>query len=251
LGQFPDEVRERVVLLFEEPETYLHPHLTRKLRSVLERLATTGWTVVTATHAPEMISFASPQHVVRLWRNGDAIVKGELRTTDAGSHAKFQERVDERGGHEMLFSQRVILCEGKDDVFAIRIYLTKFTNLDLDGRSISIINTGDVGALPTYAEMAAKLGILWCAITDEDKLKDGTIKKPTQTTRAKLDMMKTPKDLSIFWKIDLENCLGKSVGKATPEWVAAEIEPKTPAALNRDHPDYAAVGDAVVKWLTV
>ena len=39
LTQFPEQVRERVVLLFEEPETYLHPHLSRKLRGVLERLA--------------------------------------------------------------------------------------------------------------------------------------------------------------------------------------------------------------------
>src|SRR3990172_5355670 len=50
LSQYPDQIRERVVLLFEEPETYLHPHLVRKLRSVLEQLAGNGWTVVTATH---------------------------------------------------------------------------------------------------------------------------------------------------------------------------------------------------------
>ncbi len=39
LSQYEEEVRERTLLLFEEPETYLHPHLRRKMRDVLERLA--------------------------------------------------------------------------------------------------------------------------------------------------------------------------------------------------------------------
>ena len=69
-------MRERVVLLFEEPETHLHPHLRRKLRDVLERLAKNSWTVITATHSPEFISFAQSQKIVRLWRTGDDVHKG-------------------------------------------------------------------------------------------------------------------------------------------------------------------------------
>lgn len=248
LTQFSDEVRERVVLLFEEPETYLHPHLTRKLRGVLERLATNGWTVLTATHAPEMISFASPQVVVRLWRKPDGVGKGELRTTEAGNHTKFQERLDERGGHEMLFAQRVILCEGKDDVFAVRLYLEKL-GIDLEGRSVSIINAGDVGAVPAYAEMAKKLGIPWCAITDEDKDGDGTVKKNTEISRRKLDEIKTPGDRSLVWKGDLEACLGKKNGKADPEWTARELDARTADELKRSYPDYDSVVQEVVDWL--
>jgi energy-coupling factor transporter ATP-binding protein EcfA2 len=248
LTQFPDQVRERVVLLFEEPETYLHPHLTRKLRGVRERLAASGWTVLTATHAPEMISFASPQVVVRLWRKPDGVGKGELRTTEAGSHAKFQERLDERGGHEMLFAQRALLCEGKDDVFAIRLYLEKL-KIDLDGRSVSIINAGDVGAIPAYAEMAKKLGIPWCAITDEDKEGDGSIKKNTEISRRKLDEIKTPGDRSLVWKGDLEACLGKKNGKADPEWIARELDARSANELQRNYPDYDSVVQEVVAWL--
>lgn len=248
LTQFPDQVRERGVLLFEEPETYLHPHLIRKLRGVFERLAANGWTILTATHAPEMISFASPQVVVRLWRKQEGVGKGVLCTTDAGSHATFQERLDERGGHEMLFAQKAVLCEGKDDVFAVRLYLEK-AGTDLDSRSISIIRTGDVGAIPTYAEMAKKLAIPWCAITDEDPELDGSIKKMTETARQKLDDIKTLSDHSLIWKIDLEACLGKRNGKADPEWIAREIEPKSLAQIEGSYPDFVAVGQAVKEWL--
>jgi predicted ATPase len=249
LTQFPDQVRERVVLLFEEPETYLHPHLTRKLRGVLERLAANGWTVLTATHAPEMISFASPQVVVRLWRKPDGVGKGELRTTEAGSHAKFQERLDERGGHEMLFAQRAVLCEGKDDVFAIRLYLEKL-KIDLDGRSVSIINAGDVGAIPACAEMAKKLGVPWCAVTDEDKEPDGSIKRNTEISRQKLAALGTPSDRSLVWNGDLEACLGKKSGKADPEWIAREFDERSANELQRNYPDYASVVQEVVAWLS-
>lgn len=248
LSQFPDQVRERVVLLFEEPETYLHPHLTRKLRGVLERLAANGWIVLTATHAPEMISFASPQVVVRLWRKPDGVGKGELRTTEAGSHAKFQERLDERGGHEMLFAQRAVLCEGKDDVFALRLYLEKL-GIDLDGRSVSIINAGDVGAIPAYAKMARELGIPWCAITDEDKEPDGGIKRNTEIARQKLKALMTPADRCLVWKGDLEACLGKESGKADPEWIANAFGARSLNDLQMNCPDYVSVVQDVVTWL--
>ena len=41
----------------------------------------------------------------------------------------------------MLFANRVILCEGKADYFALRLYLQK-AGVDLDGRSISIVAVG-------------------------------------------------------------------------------------------------------------
>lgn len=148
----------------------------------------------------------------------------------------------------MLFAQRAILCEGKDDVFAIRMYLEK-RDVDLDGRSVSIINAGDVGTVPVYAEMAKKLAIPWCAVTDEDSAPDGSIKKTTRIAREKLDGLKTPNDRSLVWKTNLETCLGKTEGKANPVWVAKEIEPKSIERIESAHPDYASVGLAVVEWL--
>src|SRR5690606_38270648 len=57
-----------VVLLCEEPEVYLHPHLRRKLRDVLERLSARDWLIIAATHATDFISFNRTQQIVRLWR---------------------------------------------------------------------------------------------------------------------------------------------------------------------------------------
>jgi len=67
---------------------------------------------MTATHGPEFISFSRPQLVVKLWRKGDDVAKGVFDTSTATAAVKFQEKLDERGNREMLFAQRVVLCEG-------------------------------------------------------------------------------------------------------------------------------------------
>ena len=248
LSQLPGQTKDRVVLLFEEPETNLHPHLARKLRGVLGGLANNGWIVMTSTHSPDLISFSVPQSVIRLWRKSDGVGKGELLTSTAGPEAKFQERLDERGGHEMLFARRVVLVEGKDDAFAIRLFLEK-ADLDLDGSSISIVRTGDVGTLPTYAELASKLHIPWFAITDEDPLPDGAIKKNTADARQKLAGLNDQSSESETWKTTLEACLGKKEGKARPDWIAEQLGEKTSDQIRTEHPDYASVCDSVITWL--
>lgn len=250
LSQYPDEIsRQRVALLFEEPESYLHPHLSRKLRSVLDRLAEAGWLVVFTTHSPDFISFNSKQTIAKLARNGDEASVSALSVESIDSAAKFQERLDERGGHEMIFAQRLVLCEGKDDAFALRTYLTKHCDLDLDGQSVSIIRTGDVSQLPVYASMASNLNIPWCAVSDEDALPDGSIKPNTKTAREKLSKLTSDKDCQVFWKGDLEVCLGLTAGKAEPKWQAEHVEPLGHSALKAKHPNFSAVGDKVRKWI--
>jgi hypothetical protein len=106
LSFYPSEVRDWIVLLIEEPETHLHPHLRRKFRSVLHRLAALGWTVVTTSHSPEFVSFSEAQQIVRLARSNEAVIPGVLLTSHAAEEAKFQEKVDQYGNHELLLASR-------------------------------------------------------------------------------------------------------------------------------------------------
>ena len=248
LSQYPDETAANVVLLFEEPESFLHPHLIRKLRGVLDGLAEAGWTVVATTHSPNLVSFAGGQSVIRLTRCGESVLARELRASEVEGAARFQERLDERGAHEMLFAQKAVLCEGQDDVFAVRSYLERRRRLDLDGRSISIIRAGDVNQLPSFATMASKLGIAWCALSDEDRLPDGTVNPATARARDRLTAIQSAADTQHQWVVNLEACLGKTQGKAEPEWQASNIEAKSDAALGHDHPDYVRTCEAIIAW---
>lgn len=249
LRQYPDELRDAVVLLYEEPETYLHPHLSRKLRAVLDSLAALGWTIVCSTHAPEFVSFHSNQSTVRLQRDGEDVKCCVLRATAVPEAAKFQELLDERGNHELLFANRVVLCEGKDDVLALRHYLHK-ADADLDGRSVSVVDLGGAMTLPIYARMAADLGILWCGLTDEDILPDGTVKTNTAIARQLLGEIASDADLIPVWKGSLESSLGLPEGqKATPAWQAANLLGLSRGEIDSAFPDFAATCLEVLNWL--
>jgi energy-coupling factor transporter ATP-binding protein EcfA2 len=250
LSQYPEELRSRVVLAFEEPETYLHPHLIRKLRGVLQRLAEGGWTVLATTHSPHMVSFSTPQTVVRIARVAGDVRLRALQAAEVGGAAKFQERLDERGAHEMLFAQRVVLCEGQDDTFALRNFLTEHAkDLDLDGSSVSITRCGDVRQLPAFARMASNLGIPWCALHDEDRLEDGTLNPTTEAVRSELMGLRSDVDAVYEWPRNLEACWGFTQGKASPTRQAEKFEGKTRDELNQAAPSLVETCERIAGWL--
>jgi putative ATP-dependent endonuclease of the OLD family len=251
LSQYPTEVSSHVVLLLEEPESFLHSHLCRKLRKVLDRLATSGWTVIFTTHSSNLVSFAGEQTIVRLTRNGQLVNARQLDTRAVADGPKFQERMDERGTHEMLFAQRAILCEGIDDVFAVRTYLENRKKIDLDAGSVSVIRTGDVGQLPNFATVASSLGIPWCAVSDQDLDATGRIKPNTQSVRDTLAKIQGSMNKQVQWPVDLEACLGKAQGKARPDWQAKEIEPKSASDLFDDCSGYVTTCEEIANWLAL
>ena len=248
LRSFPEDMKDRVVVLFEEPETYLHPHLRRKLRVVLEQLASQGWVVVVATHSPEFVCFGSRQQVTRLWRTGELLSHGSISSSLVSNSARFQERLDEHGNHELLFSSKAVIVEGKDDFFAVRCCLAKLS-VDLDARGVTILGVGGVENIPEYAKMASRLEVPWCAITDEDKQPDGTIRPKTCEVRAALEQRKTDRDLSKQWPVDLERCLGISTGKATPQWQATNLDPLTLEDAESSFPELLRTCREVKHWI--
>ncbi len=249
LRGYPEVLRERVVLLCEEPETYLHPHLRRRLRDVLEDLAAAGWLVAAATHSSEFVKFGSGQQIQRLWREGEQVIAASLSAATVAQAAQLQEKLEERGNHEFLFSSKAVFLEGKDDLFALRTGLEKLKT-DLDGRSVSLVTVGGVENLPDYTAIATQLRIPWCAVTDEDIQPDGSIKPRTKEIRAILASASTAADLQVLWKGSLESTLKKSVGKALPKWQSEHVEPKTIEALRKDCPDYVITCEQVDAWIT-
>lgn len=248
LREFSDDDSAPVVLLFEEPETYLHPHLRRKLRDVLGELARAGWYVVCSTHGPEFISFTDDQRIARLWKTHDSVSQYIVETSSLSKSTKFQEKLDEQGNHEIFFANRVILCEGKDDAFALSEFLDK-NQVDVDGRSVSILAVNGVGNLVDYARLAGQLGIPWCAITDEDVESDGTPNQKTARVRAELGKAKTLTDLTCFWPGNLESCFGLTDGsKATPEWQQTNVVPLSAADVSSKYPEFSQVAEAVATW---
>ncbi len=247
LWKLRDAADRRVVLLFEEPETYLHPHLSRKLRSVLRRLAASGWTVVCTTHASEFVNFNDSQQIVRLWRNAEGASVRRVMADAVAPGAKFQAKVDEKGVHEFLFANRVVLCEGKDDHFAIASLLERL-EVDVDGLGVSILALGGRDNIADFARVAGELGVPWCALTDED-VRGGATDTKSQAARAKIDRLRTDRDLSIMWPGSLEACCGLESGAAKPEWQHHQFGTLDLDGLRARAPQLVQTLESVATWI--
>ena len=246
LSHFPGELKDRRVVLLEEPETHLHPHLRRKLRKVLAELSKAGWTIVYSTHSPEMVTFDGDQVITRLVRVGGVVDYATVHTDRVQAPAKLQSKLDERGAHDFLFSTGTVFVEGRDDGFACR-YTLGSCKVDVDGRSVSITQCNAVSAIPAFAEIAKELGIRWCAVTDEDRLGDGSLNQSTVNHRANIEKHRGAADLQLMWPAKLEACLGLAPGqKAQPELTEPLL---AHSEWRSNHPDYYYTVKAIAGWI--
>jgi Overcoming lysogenization defect protein-like, TOPRIM domain len=146
---------------------------------------------------------------------------------------------------------RVVLCEGKNDCWAIRSALGKLdTALDLDARSVSLVDAGSIGNLPDYANIAKGLGIPWCAISDEDRAPGGAVNPKTELLRKRVEALPGPADMCAIWPGKLEVCLGVPAGqKLTPEWQSANTDSKPLGQMQADHSDFMATCGNLRTWV--
>ena len=251
-----DDVRntKNVILLYEEPETYLHAHLRRKLRNIFDVLSDKGWCIVAATHSHEFLTFDRKQNIHRMIRSQDVLLHGRIQTIKLPENIKFQEKLDEAGNHEMFFAKKVILCEGKGDLFAIRAFLDK-SGIDLETAGVSILSCGSIGNIPDFAVMAKELLIPFCAVTDLDKLPDGTVKKNTEDARAKIAKIITQGDLALEWYDNLEICMNTPINnganeKARPDWLRKNVFSKSIEDIQKTYPKFSIVCASIINWLS-
>jgi predicted ATP-dependent endonuclease of OLD family len=146
-----------------------------------------------------LIDLGTKQKIVKLSRRGDEVTLAEVDTLPDA--VRLQAKINEQGNGEMFFANKVIVCEGKDDEFAIKTCLEK-VNLDLDGRRVSILGVGGKGNVADYVELLGKSGTAWCAVVDEDRLADDTYKNNAEETFQRIRKLQSKRDQILIWKID-------------------------------------------------
>lgn len=245
LTLYPELIRDRVVLLLEEPETHLHPHLRRKIRKILGELAEKGWTIVYTTHSPELISFEEKMDITRLVRTKGTVSKKTVRTDAIEAPAKLQSKLDNTGSHDFLFGTAAIFCEGPADTFSIKYGMEKL-QVDLDGLAVSVTLCGSCTAIPSFAYIAGELGIRWCALTDEDKLPDQSIKPQATRQRSHIDKHRTGADQQVMWPVDLEASLAIPTHGADSEQIFGKLnEP----SWQTDYPGFRGTLGSIAAWI--
>ncbi|MEW1776181.1 AAA family ATPase [Streptomyces sp. NPDC086777] len=122
LTRLVEESRERSLILFDEPESHLHPPLLSAfMRALSELLTDTNGAAIIATHSPVVLQEVPKNCVWKLRRSGDQCVAdrpqietfGEnvgvlthevfgLEVTQSGYHAELQQAVTEEESFEAV-----------------------------------------------------------------------------------------------------------------------------------------------------
>jgi len=164
--------RKEYLILFEEPELFLHPRVTFKLRECLYKLAEDSpYQILCATHSPMMIDLSKPHssliraikdnnETTRTYQIGESIfAKDEERKQRVQMINRFNPHVC-----EAFYADKVILVEGDTETIVYRDLLKRF----YPEEEIFVLNTGSKNNMPFFQEILTAFRIKHCVIHDAD-----------------------------------------------------------------------------------
>ena len=168
--------KKEYLILFEEPELFLHPRVTFKLRECLYKLAENSpYQVLCATHSPMMIDVSKPHSSLIRAIKGE---NEETHTYQVGKEifAKDEERkqrvqmINRFNPHicEAFYADKVILVEGDTETIVYRDLIKRF----YPNEEIFVLNTGSKSNIPFFQEILTAFRIKHCVIHDADTEKN-------------------------------------------------------------------------------
>lgn len=163
--------RKEYLLLFEEPELFLHPKSTKLLREELYSLAENSpFQILCCTHSPQMVDISKPHcSLVRTCKQED-----ETTSTHQVGHDIFQSKINKNYVQminrfdpnvcETFYASRVCLVEGDTEAVICRELLR--TNHPTE--DIYILNTGSKNNIPFFQRILTHFSIPYVVIHDSD-----------------------------------------------------------------------------------
>ncbi|MBZ6207637.1 ATP-binding protein [Streptomyces olivaceus] len=126
IAQLVQNVRERSLVLFDEPESHLHPPLLAAyMRALSDLLAETNGAAIIATHSPVVLQEVPRSCVWKLRRSGteSAVERPQIETFGENvgvlTHEVFGLEVTQSGYHAEL--QRAVAAEDSFEAVASRL----------------------------------------------------------------------------------------------------------------------------------
>ena len=186
-------VSKDFIILFEEPEVYLHPKAIKLLRNVLYELCSNSqFQIIRASHSPSLIDLSKPHtalvrmlrdenEVTRLYQVGEDLFSSSQEIKDK---VQMINRFDPNIC-ESFFADEVILVEGDTEAIVVREILErKFPSKD-----IFVVNTGSKNNIPFFQKIFNHFNIKQHIIHDSDtrynysksKNQDGTLSYTLKT----------------------------------------------------------------------
>lgn len=204
--------KKQYLILFEEPELFLHPNSERMLRDQLYDLAENSpFQVFCATHSAQMIDISRPHSsLVRIVKHDD-----ETTSTHQVGHTLFQsdefkdfiQMVNRYNPHicETFYASNVLIVEGDTEAIVCREYF-KEHHSDCD---IFILNSGSKNNIPFFQEILNHFSIDYGILHDTDTR---YVYENRDRTSIKNNKDGSPKNNSA-WSINLKISNGLATAK--------------------------------------
>jgi len=164
---------EKHIILFEEPELYLHPSNKRKFRDTLYQIAEQDdYQIICVSHDPQLIDMSrehtslarfvkKPNGETEVYQAGDDIFSRDEETKDRILMLnRFNPHIC-----ETFFSDEVILVEGDTEAIVLRGMLSDH----YPDKEIFVLNTGTKNNIPFFIEVLSHFKITQHVIHDSDE----------------------------------------------------------------------------------
>jgi len=168
------------ILLFEEPEAFLHPEGQIKMRNALSAIATAAQVLI-ATHSPVIVTPDSVSRTVRVEKRAEPgfprpITRrfGPLLPTQL---SEFQRQLlplfEIQRSSRFLFSRGVLLVEGIGDEYLFSSVAERLRQFKLEANEIAVVETGGKDRILAFGQILRLLGLRVWALVDLDFLWNG------------------------------------------------------------------------------
>lgn len=180
-GQQPE--RRSTVLLFEEPELFMHPHMMRRLKEALTQIgARPEWQVIVSTHSPFLIDIGNDRRSLVIHKRSSPMVSPtvtQLATDPLEGNTKKEERERLRAVldfHptvcEAFFAKNVVLVEGDTELAALvrqdALYRLASVNLDIV-RDTTFVSCDGKWTIVPIARLLREFGVPVRVVHDADR----------------------------------------------------------------------------------
>lgn len=162
------------LVLVDEPELYLHPQAVESVRKSLKDLAQSHYQVVFATHSPLMIGEDDIPYANVVCKSTTDGTKVRKRVVEAVEEV-IQDKASQRkilfnlqNGSRILFSDKVLLMEGKTENRLIPRIYEKVTGRTLQEDKVALVGLDGSGSIPKCYEILSTMGMNVRALVDLD-----------------------------------------------------------------------------------
>jgi len=165
--------KKNYLVLFEEPELFLHPKLLKLLRGLIYQVSSNDmpYQILCASHSPQMIDITQPKSsLVRMIKekSGTRLFQiDELFLMETKDRVKKElYEVLRFNPHicESFYADEVILVEGDTEAIILRAYL----QCQEVKKDLFVVNCASVNNIPFFQEVFSRFNIKYHVICDSD-----------------------------------------------------------------------------------